>query len=92
MVIREKLFVNFIKNGMIIDTNFLATSQLITNFHISGGFEGISRHLKGARFKMFSDHGGITPKSKLLYKLKYVKLITKLLRNKDARCTRGRNK
>ena len=35
------------------------------NCHISGRFGSISRHLIGASF-FFSNHGGITPKFKLL--------------------------
>ena len=36
------------------------------NIHIYGRFGSISRHLRGTRFKVFSNHGGITAKLKLL--------------------------
>ena len=38
----------------------------VLKFHISGQFGGISRYLRGASFKIFSNHGVIKPKFKLL--------------------------
>ena len=66
--ILERRKIGLLHNIKVNKNNFLAWTPLYhtLNFHISGWFESIFRHLRGARFKIFSNHRGITAKFKLL--------------------------